>query len=101
MMGVIVIVCAASGLIVSEAKTEIMCLHTKRIRKSTATFSVGAAGQVYNQMNEFVYLGENVNYNVDLTIGVNRRIHNGAASRSLPSNFTTDRAPPSSSKFGC
>ena len=29
MMGVIVVVCAAFGLIVSEAKTEIMCLRAK------------------------------------------------------------------------
>ena len=100
-MGVIMVVCAASGLIVSEAKTEIMCLRTKRIPESTGTFSVEAAGQIYNQMNEFVSLEGNVNHNVDLTIGVNRCIHNSAASVSTLSNFTTDRAFPSSLKFGC
>ena len=52
MMRVIVVVCAAFGLTVSEAKTEIMCLRAKGM--STATFSVEAAGQVYNQANEFV-----------------------------------------------
>ena len=57
MMGVIVVVYAAFGFTVSEAKTEIMCLRTKGVSKSTATFSVEAAGQVYNQTNEFVYLG--------------------------------------------
>ena len=31
MMGVIVVVCAAFGLAVSEAKTEIMCLRTKGV----------------------------------------------------------------------
>ena len=52
MMGVIMVVCAAFGLTVSEAKTEIMCLRAKRVPESTATFSVEAAGQVYNQTNE-------------------------------------------------
>ena len=57
MMEVIVVVCAAFGLIVSDAKTEIMCLRAKGMPEYTATFSVEAAGQVYNQTNEFVYLG--------------------------------------------
>ena len=76
MMGVIVVVCATFGLTVSEAKTEIMCLRAKGMPESTATFSVEAAGQVYNQTNEFVYLGGNVNHNVDLSIEVDRRIRN-------------------------
>ena len=37
MMGVIVVVCAAFGLTVSEAKTEMMCLHAKGMPESTAT----------------------------------------------------------------
>ena len=53
-MGVIVVVCTAFGLTVSGAKTEIMCLRTKGMSESTAIFSVDAAGQVYNQTNEFV-----------------------------------------------
>ena len=56
-MGMIVVVCAAFGLTVSTAKTEIMCLRTKGMSEPTAIFSVEAAGQVYNQTNEFVYLG--------------------------------------------
>ena len=44
--------------------------------ESTATFSVEAAGQVYHQANEFVYLGGNVNHNADLSIVVDRRIRN-------------------------
>ena len=76
MMGVIVVVCAAFGLTVSKAKTEIMCLREKGMLESTATFGVEAAGQVYKQMNEFVYLGGNVNHNADLSIEVDRRIHN-------------------------
>ena len=76
MMGVIMVVRAAFGLTVSEAKTEIMCLRTKGMPESTVTISVEAARQVYNQTNEFVYLGGNVNHNSDLSIKVNRRIRN-------------------------
>ena len=43
-MGAIVDVCAAFGLTVSEAETKLMCLRTKRMLESTATFSVEAAG---------------------------------------------------------
>ena len=75
-MGVIVVVCAAFGLTVSEAKTEIMCIRAKGMPESAATFSVEAAGQVYDQTNEFVYLGGNANHNADLSIEVNRRIRN-------------------------
>ena len=46
------------------------------VPKSTAVFSVEAAGQMHNQTNEFVYLGGNVNHNADLTIEVDRRIRN-------------------------
>ena len=68
--------CAAFGLTVSETKTEIMCLRAKRMPESTATFSVKVVGQVYNQTNEFVYLGGNVNHNADLSVEVVRRIRN-------------------------
>ena len=76
MMGVIVVVCAAFGLTVSEANTEIMCLRAKGMPEFTATFSVEAAGEMYNQTNEFVCLGGNVNYNADLSIEVDRRVRN-------------------------
>ena len=76
MMGVIVVVWAALGLTVSETKTEIMCLRAEGMPESTATFSVEAAGQVYNQTNEVVYLVENVNHNADLSIEADRRISN-------------------------
>ena len=75
-MVVIVVVCTAFGLTVSEAKTEITCLHAKGMPESTAIFSEEAAGQVYNQTNEFVYLWGNVNHNADLSIEVDRRIRN-------------------------
>ena len=58
-MGVIVVVCVAFGLTVSETKTEIMCLRTKGVPESIAIYNVEAAGQMYNQTNEFVYLGGN------------------------------------------
>ena len=76
MKGVIVVVCAAFGLTVSEAKTDIMCLRAKGMPEAATIFSAEAAGQVYNQTNEFVYLGGNVNHNADLSIEVDRRIRN-------------------------
>ena len=75
-MGVIVVVCAAFGLTVSDAKTEIICLRTKGMPESTATFSVEAASQVYHQTNEFLHLGGNVHQNADLSVKVDRRIYN-------------------------
>ena len=53
-----------------------MFTHEGDVGVHRATFSVDAAGQVYNQTNEFVYLAENVNHNADLSIEVNRRIRN-------------------------
>ena len=38
--GVIVVVCAAFGVTVSEAKTDIMCLRKKGVPESTAISSV-------------------------------------------------------------
>ena len=68
-MEMIVVVCTAFDFTVSEAKTKIMCLRVKGVPESTATFSVEEAGQVYNQTNEFVYLGGSVNHNTDLHRG--------------------------------
>ena len=75
MMGVIVVVCAAFDLTVSQARTQIMCLRAKGMPESTATFSVEAAGQVYNQTNEFVYLGGNVNHNECRSVHRGRPAH--------------------------
>ena len=55
-------------------------LCPKRMPESTATFSVEAAGQMYNQTNEVVYVGGNANHNVDLSIEVDRRIRNALSS---------------------
>ena len=101
-MGVIVVVCVAFGLTVSEAKTEIMCLPTKGMPESTATFSVEAAGQVYNQTNEFVYLrGTSTTMLTRPSRSIGAYAPHGAGAGSIPSNCTTDRALPSSSKSGC
>ena len=48
--------------------------------EATAIFSVEAAGQAYNQMNELVYLGLTVNHNADVSIQVDRCIHNALCS---------------------
>ena len=75
-MGGMVVVCAAFGLPVSEAKTETMCFRTKGMPESTTIFTVEAADQVFSQTNRFVYLAVNVNHNVNLSIKVDRRIRN-------------------------
>ena len=75
-MIVIVVVCAVFGLTVSEAKTEIMRLRAKGLPESITIFSVEAAGQVYNQTNELVSLGGNVNHSADLPIEVDRCLRN-------------------------
>ena len=49
-------------------------LRAKGMPESTATFSVEAADWGYNQTNEFVYLGENVKHNADLSVEIDRRI---------------------------
>ena len=78
MMWMIVVVCVALGLTVSETKTGIIGLRAKGMPESTAIFSVETAGQVYNHTNEFVSLGGNVSHSADLSIRVkvNRRIRN-------------------------
>ena len=99
---VIVTVCAAFGLIVSEAKTEIVCLSTKGMPNATATFSVEAAGQVYKQIHEFVYLGGmSTTTSTCPSRSTGAYATPGAASGSIPSNCTTDRALPSSLRSGC
>ena len=47
-----------------------MCLRTKGMPEATSIFSVEAAGQVY----KFVYLGEEVNHNANVSIEVDRRL---------------------------
>ena len=54
-MTVIVTACAAFGLRVSEAKTEIMCLQTKE--RGSVPFTVTSAGQVYKRTSLCVLAG--------------------------------------------
>ena len=54
MMVVIVVVCATFGLILSGAKTDIMCLRTKGMPEPIAVLNIEGVDQVYNQTNEFV-----------------------------------------------
>ena len=75
-MGVILAVCTAFGLTLSEAKTEIMCVRYEWDAGGHRHISAKAIGMVYNQMNEFVYREGNVNHNACLSIEVDRRIFN-------------------------
>ena len=50
-MAEIVVVCATFGLIVSDAKIDIMCLCTKGMPEPIAVFNIEGVDQVYNQTN--------------------------------------------------
>lgn len=71
-MIVIITVCPAFGLTILEAKTSTMCSRTTGITCAAAIFSVKAASQIYKQEANFLYLGENVNYDADLSTKVDR-----------------------------
>ena len=88
-MGVIVVVYAAFGLTVSEAKTEIMSLRARGMSESIGLTSLYTSGETSTTM---------------LTCpsrSTGAYATHGAASGTTPSNCTTDRALPSSSKSGC
>ena len=61
-----------------QTETTMLCLRAKGMPESTVIFNIEAAGQVYNQTNEFgnVHLGGNANQNADLSIEVDRRRRN-------------------------
>ena len=106
MKGVIVAVCAAFSLILSEVKAENVCSYTKGMPEAVAILSLEAAGQVCSQTNESVYLGANVNHNAMSTCpsrSTGAYATHGAASGSIPLNYccTADQAFPSSSNSGC
>ena len=102
MMGVIVVVCAAFGLTVSEAKTEIMRTRAKWMPESTAIFSVEAAARCTTRRTSLYTSGEtSTTMPTCPSRSTGAYATHGAASGSTPSNCTTDRALPSSSKFGC
>ena len=75
------VVSELSHRVISRAWYVRMCLRAKEMPEYTAVFGVEAAGQVYNQTNEFAYLRGNVNHNnADLFIEVDRRIRNARCS---------------------
>ena len=102
MIVVIMTVSAAFGLTVLGSKPETICLRTRGMSNATATFSVEAAGQVYKQTHDFVYLGGNVNHHADLSIEIDRHIRNAWCSFRKYSLELCDRpSAPSSSRSGC
>ena len=68
----IVSACAAFGLTVFEAKTDMMCLQTKC--GVNMSFTIHAVGEVYEQTIEFVYMGEAITANRDLSTEIWRRL---------------------------
>ena len=72
MVTAIVTGCSSFGLTVSEAKIEIMCLQTKGGGK--VSFTINAAGQVYEQTIEFMYLVGAIPADRDLSIELTRRL---------------------------
>ena len=72
MMTMIATVCSSFGLTVSETKTETMCLQAKGGGKVSST--INAAGQVYKQTIEFVYLGGVIAADRDLSIEITSRV---------------------------
>ena len=72
MMTVIVTARSLLGLTVPGAKTEKMCLETKGGGK--VSFTINAAGQVYKQTVEFVYLRGVITADRDQSIETTRRL---------------------------
>ena len=96
------VVCEAFGLTVSEVKIEIMYLLTTGMPESTTIISVETAGQVYNQTNEFVYLGGTSTTVPTYPLrSTSAYATNGVASGSTHSKCTTDQTLPSSSEPEC
>lgn len=97
MMVVVVTMCADFSPTVSEASTEMACLQTREIPDAATAFSFEAAGEVYKQAHDFVYLG-GARLNTVPTCqskATGAYATPGAASKSTPLNCATDRALPS------
>ena len=98
-MGMVVVVCAALGLTVSDVKTEIMCLRTK---ESTASFRYRQRVRcTAKRTSSYASGGTSTTMLTCPPRSIGAYPTHGAASGSTPSNCTTDRALPSSSKSGC
>ena len=74
MMTVVVTVFEAAGLTVSEKKTETMLLRTPNQAIRTSPLVVEAAGQMYMQTMNFLYLGGLVDASTDIMPEIKRRI---------------------------
>ena len=73
MMDVIVVACQEFALIVSKKMTKAMNLWSHPSRASNA-LRIEAAGQLYKQMTEFVYLGGAISESADLDTEIQCRI---------------------------
>ena len=105
MMGVIVVVCVAFGLTASEAKTVSMYVFTREGDTGIHRHIQYIASGPGVQPDERVCIPRGERQPQCRPVHRGRPAHtyamHGAASRSTPSNCTTDRALPSSSKSGC
>ena len=72
MITVIVTACLAFGRMVFEDKTETMCLQANNGRKVSVV--INAAGQVYKQTLNFMYMGGAIIANRYLSIDITRRL---------------------------
>lgn len=81
MMECITSTCTQFGLTVSEPKTETMHLRTRN--EARAAVSVQAAGQNYNQVIRFVYLGGGIDDDADITFELRRRRQRAAGKLKL------------------
>ena len=71
MMGIIVEVCRAFALTVSAKKTENMCTPLPRTLRRM--MQIEAAGQTYQQVQSFAYLGGTVTEDPDVSVEIARR----------------------------
>ena len=74
-MAVIVEVCGAFGLTVSEKKTETMQMSIPH--GPVMPITINAAGQHYRQTASFIYLGGAVTETPNLSVEIDRRICTG------------------------
>ena len=76
MVAVIVTACAAFGLTVSEAKTEMMCLRTayERRGKGVVHYHYSRPGTIYKQTMKLMYLGGTISEGSDLSGEIVRRL---------------------------
>ena len=89
MMEFIVEVCRAFALTVSAKKTEIMCMPPPRTPRTMVR--VDAAGQIYKQVQFFIYLGGAVTETPDVSVESPGPAHAGCTSGGTYVSSTTNR----------